>query len=162
MKVTDRTDREAYARYAREHRGDPIRGHALFFDLKGAPARCHRAGAGGDIAPDLSDVGGKYERTLLIESVLEPSRQIVEGYRPTIVATAEGRVLSGIVKGDSPEELALVNADGHRQVIRKSVPTVRPSYVNFALWQEFIRYPKAYLLWGTTSSLYRLMQKKTY
>ncbi len=52
--------------------------------------------------------------------MLDPSRQIVEGYRPTIVATADGRVLSGIVKGESAQELTLVDADGHRQVVRKS------------------------------------------
>ena len=100
-------DREAYARYAREHPGDPARGRQLFFDLKGAGcARCHRSrGEGGDIGPDLSDVGGKYERALLIESVLDPSRQIVEGYRPTVVATADGRIVSGIVKAESDKEL---------------------------------------------------------
>ena len=79
-----------------------------------------RRGEGGDLGPDLSDVGGKYERSLLIESVLDPSRQIVEGYRPTVVATADGRVLSGIVKGESANELTLVDADGRRQVVRKS------------------------------------------
>ena len=77
-------------------------------------------GEGGDIGPDLSDVGGKYERALLIESVLDPSRQIVEGYRPTVVATTDGRVLSGIVKGESANELTLVDAEGRRQVVRKS------------------------------------------
>jgi putative heme-binding domain-containing protein len=114
--------RERYARYAREHPGDAARGRAAFFDLKGAAcARCHRAGGeGGDIGPDLSDVGGKYERALLVESVLEPSRQIVEGYRPTFVATAGGRVFSGILKGESAQELTLVDADGRRHVVRKS------------------------------------------
>jgi putative heme-binding domain-containing protein len=115
-------DRNAYARYAREHPGDPARGRTLFFDKKGAGCvRCHRSrGEGGDIGPDLSDVGGKYERGLLIESVLDPSRQIVEGYRPTVVATTDGRILSGIVKGESDQELTLVDAEGHRQVIHKS------------------------------------------
>ena len=75
----------------------PRRGRKLFFDPKGAGCvRCHRSrGEGGDLGPDLSDLGGKYERALLIESVLDPSRQIVEGYRPTVVATADGRVLLG-------------------------------------------------------------------
>jgi acetyl esterase len=115
-------DREAYARYAREHSGDVARGRKLFFDPKGADCvRCHRSrGEGGDIGPDLSDVGGKYERALLIESVLDPSRQIVEGYRPTVVATTDGRVFTGIVKGESAQELTLVDAQGHRQVVRKS------------------------------------------
>jgi putative heme-binding domain-containing protein len=115
-------DRAAYAHYAQEHPGDPDRGRKLFFDVKGAGCvRCHRArGDGGDIGPDLSDVGGKYERTLLIESVLEPSRQIVEGYRSTVVATTDGRVFSGIVKGESDRDLTVVDADGRRHVVSKS------------------------------------------
>ena len=120
--ATSAIDRESYSRYAREHRGNPVHGRALFFDPKGAGCvRCHRAkGEGGDLGPDLSDLGGKYERALLIESVLDPSRQIVEGYRPTVVATADGRVLSGIIKGESANDLTLVDADGHRQIVRKS------------------------------------------
>ena len=114
--------RKAYARYARDHSGDPDRGRKLFFDRKGAGCiRCHRSqGEGGEVGPDLSDVGKKYDRALLIESVLDPSRQIVEGYRPTVVATADGRVLSGIIKAESDHELTLVDVDGHRQVVLKS------------------------------------------
>ena len=57
-------DREVFAQYARQHRGDSAHGRKLFFDPKVAGcARCHRArGEGADIAPDLSDVGGKYQR----------------------------------------------------------------------------------------------------
>jgi putative heme-binding domain-containing protein len=114
--------REAFARYARDHVGDPLRGHALFFDPKGAGCvRCHRArGKGGDIGPDLSDVGGKYERALLIESVLEPSRHIVEGYRPEVLATTDGRRLSGLVRAESDRSLTLVDADGRRVTVAKA------------------------------------------
>jgi putative heme-binding domain-containing protein len=113
--------REAFARYAREHPGDPARGRALFFEPDGAGcARCHRArGAGGDIGPDLSDVGGKYERALLIESVLDPSRQIVEGYRSEVIATADGRIFSGLIRAQSDRELTLVDAEGRRHVVAK-------------------------------------------
>ena len=65
-------------------------------------------------------MGGKYDRTLLIESVLEPSRQILDGYRLTAVATRAGQVFSGIVKQESDKEVTLVDAQGLRQVIRKS------------------------------------------
>lgn len=122
-------DRLAYARYAREHQGDSTRGRALFFNSKSTDcARCHRVrGAGQDVGPDLSDVGGKYERALLIESVLEPSRQIVEGYRSTIVSTADGRVLSGLVKGESAEKLTLVDVAGRQEVVPKSEIDARRS-----------------------------------
>ena len=68
----------------------------LMADAKGvACARCHRVkGEGGEVGPDLSDIGGKFDRDGLIEAVLEPSRQIVEGYRSSALAMAAGdRVL---------------------------------------------------------------------
>ena len=81
----------------------PAAAAMLFADSKRlACARCHRVGGeGGDIGPDLSDIGGKFDRALLIESVLEPSRQIVEGYRTTTIATKDGRVLSGIARDET-------------------------------------------------------------
>jgi putative heme-binding domain-containing protein len=113
-------DRQTFVRYAREHAGDARRGRAIFADPKGPGcARCHRArGEGGTIGPDLSDIGGKYERALLIESVLEPSRQIVEGYRPTIIATEDGRVVTGIVKAESTDTVTLVDAEGQTHLVQ--------------------------------------------
>jgi len=112
---------EEYARYARNGAGDPARGRALFTDLSRlACSRCHRVQSqGGEIGPDLSDIGGKYDRDQLIESVLEPSRQIVEGYRPTALATSDGRVLSGIIRQETADELILVDIDGQRQAVHK-------------------------------------------
>ena len=109
-----------HARFAAKNGGDAGRGRALFGDLKRlACARCHRAqGQGGDIGPDLSDIGGKFDRPLLVESVLEPSRQIVEGYRTTTLATKDGRVLSGIARDETPAGLVLVDADGKRNTVR--------------------------------------------
>src|SRR5690349_6883160 len=80
-------------------RGDLAKGKQLFADARCRCAACHKVGgAGGDVGPDLSAVGGKFDRPHLIESVLEPSRQIVEGYRTTTVTTLDGRSFSGVVK----------------------------------------------------------------
>ncbi len=94
----------------------------MFADVERAGCiRCHRVGkAGGDVGPALSDIGGKYGREHLIESVLEPSRQIVEGYRPTLIATVEGRLLTGLVQGETDEELTVWDSQAREQVVRKS------------------------------------------
>src|SRR5262249_51392241 len=115
------TTANEYARFASTHPGDSGRGQVLFCDLKRlACVRCHRVrGQGGDIGPDLSDIGGKFARAPLIESLLDPSRQIVEGYRTTTIATSNGQVLSGIVRDESPTGLVIVDALGER----KRVPT---------------------------------------
>jgi putative heme-binding domain-containing protein len=118
----DSARRADYARSARSARGDAGRGRALFFDASRlACARCHRVrGEGGELGPDLSDVGGKLPKEVLIEAVLDPSRQVVEGYRETVLATADGRVLSGIVKEETADALTLVDAELRRLVVRKS------------------------------------------
>jgi putative heme-binding domain-containing protein len=114
------TAREEYTRFALAHDGDAGRGRALFADPKRLGcSRCHRVrGEGGEAGPDLSDVAGKFERPQLIESVLEPSRVIVEGYRSTTLATADGLVVTGIVKEESAETITLVDSEGRRQVVR--------------------------------------------
>ncbi|HEV3162415.1 MAG TPA: PQQ-dependent sugar dehydrogenase [Isosphaeraceae bacterium] len=112
-------DVPALRQHALSHKGDPAHGKTLFGTLKPvACATCHRVrGEGGDIGPDLSAIAGKFDRPHLIESILEPSRQIVEGYRITIVATKAGQVLRGIVRTESADELTLVDAEGKRHVV---------------------------------------------
>lgn len=114
-------DRATYTQYALAHPGDAAGGRALFADLLGpACARCHRAqGKGGDIGPDLSDIGAKYGREHLIESVLEPSRQIVEGYRPIVVAMHDGRLVTGLVKNETTDLLTLVDLEGRLHPLGK-------------------------------------------
>jgi putative heme-binding domain-containing protein len=111
-----------YSRFAMDHRGDAARGRSVFADTARAGClRCHRVGGeGGDLGPDLSNVGGKFSREHMIESILEPSRQIVEGYRQSVVALADGRVLTGIVKSETAEGLTLVDAESRVHVIRRS------------------------------------------
>lgn len=114
-------ERVAYARYAMTSRGDAARGRAVFDDAKGPGCvRCHRVrGEGGAIGPDLSNVGGKLAREHLIEAVLEPSRQIVEGYRPTTVALDDGRTFTGLVKDETTDRLTVVDAEAREHVIAR-------------------------------------------
>ncbi|HXT59999.1 MAG TPA: PQQ-dependent sugar dehydrogenase [Pirellulales bacterium] len=112
-------DRRRHERHALTNRGDVARGRKLFLDEKLTKCLiCHKLdGKGGEAGPDLSAIGGKFGRPHLIESLLEPSRQIVEGFRSSVVALASGRVVTGIVKEQSERNLALVDAEGKRHVI---------------------------------------------
>src|SRR6478735_12212339 len=110
------------ARFALKHAGNPARGRSLFEEEKRAScARCHRVrGRGGEIGPDLSDVGGKLDRAGLIESVLDPSRQVVEGYRPTLLGLTNGRVVTGRIGEETAAWVALIDAEGRRHVLPRS------------------------------------------
>ncbi len=110
-----------YETFALTHDGDAQRGKAVFADEKCSKcAVCHKVnGRGGEVGPDLSRIGGKFDRPHLIESLLEPSRQIVEGYRVTMFALKDGRVLVGIVKERDEKTLTLLDAANKKFSIAK-------------------------------------------
>lgn len=105
-----------FEQHALTHDGDPARGHELFFNTSLTKCVvCHKInGQGGESGPDLSQIGGKFGRPHLIESLLEPSRQIVEGYRTTLIRTSDGALYSGIVKEQSDAQLTLLDANARK------------------------------------------------
>jgi putative heme-binding domain-containing protein len=105
---------ETYQDFALRHAGSPARGRELFHDRDRLGCiKCHRVGgSGGDVGPDLSNVGTQFDRSKLAESVLFPSRSIREGYQQMTAATADGRLFSGLVRAESAETLTLRDAEG--------------------------------------------------
>ncbi len=90
-------------------KGDLKRGEAVFL-RSGAAAcnKCHRVkGQGGDIGPDLSQVGRKFERAALLEAIMDPSKGMAPEYVPYVVETDEGKVFAGFLHEESPERVVL-------------------------------------------------------
>jgi len=59
--------------------------------------QCHSiAGAGGFLAPDLSSIGATAQLDYLVNSVLDPGKDIKDGYDGFAVVTKSGDVYSGI------------------------------------------------------------------
>jgi putative heme-binding domain-containing protein len=115
-------DPEAYRLFALGNKGNAERGRALFVDLKGlACVKCHAVGGqGGSVGPELSSVGAKYAREELIASVLYPSAKIFSGYEPLVLAMTDGRVLTGILKSETPESIEIQDALANTLKIAKS------------------------------------------
>ena len=114
---------DQYAAQANKLAGSPERGRVLFADLKGAACiKCHKVEgtAGGDIGPSLAGVGAKYNKAQLVESVLYPSKQILDGYQQTTVELADGKVWAGIVRGETAEAVTLVDAEGRPHLLEKA------------------------------------------
>jgi putative heme-binding domain-containing protein len=98
--------------------GDAARGKTVFFSAKAQCAPCHKVnGQGRDVGPDLSQIGGKFDRTHLIESILDPSAEVLQGYQATIIETKSGRVWTGIIKSESATAVTLMDAEGKQIVI---------------------------------------------
>jgi putative membrane-bound dehydrogenase-like protein len=126
-------DPDAYRAFALKTTGNPEHGRVLFHDPKGLGCiKCHNVGGeGGMIGPELSSVGAKYPRDELITAVLAPSAKISQGYEPVTIATTDGRVLSGVVKSDTPQALEIADAEAKLiKVPKTEIEERRPSAVS--------------------------------
>ncbi len=93
--------------------GDPARGEAVFRRSDLQCLNCHAiAGAGGQVGPGLESIGASAPVDYLIDSLLQPNKAVKEGYHSVVVATDDGRILTGIVLRRTDSELILRDADG--------------------------------------------------
>jgi putative heme-binding domain-containing protein len=109
------------AQWAPYIQGNPEVGKALFHDLQGkaACARCHVAdGKGKAVGPDLSKIGQKPPQ-YLVESVLNPSAQIVPGYESIQTVTKKGRHIRGIKKKEDSSMMQVVDSQGTLFTVQK-------------------------------------------
>jgi putative heme-binding domain-containing protein len=99
---------------------------------KAACATCHQFGyLGGNVGPDLTRIGSIRNERDLLESIAFPSASFVRSYESVVVATKDGKVVSGILKKDAPDEVILaVNATETARIAREDIDEVRPSTVS--------------------------------
>jgi putative membrane-bound dehydrogenase-like protein len=109
-------DAEAFRAKAATEKGDAERGQKLFADVNGlACVKCHAVnGTGGAVGPDLTGLAGKYTIEEIAASILYPSAKIASGYESQIIATSDGRILTGVLKADTPEAIEIEDADAKR------------------------------------------------
>ena len=98
--------------------GDAGQGRRVFFELSGVNCKnCHRIQKEGkEIGPELTAIGKKLTRPQLLESILEPSKQIDPKFVTYLVETTEGQLLTGLLVNDRGDEVVLKNAQD--QLIR--------------------------------------------
>ena len=87
---------------------------------------CHRAhGIGFAVGPDLTAEFRRAEETI-VRDILAPSAVIVAGHETYTVETRDGRVLSGVLAGESANSLTLLLPGGVRlDVLRKDIKSLK-------------------------------------
>jgi putative membrane-bound dehydrogenase-like protein len=100
---------------------DLERGRDLFFSRAGANcASCHQVGGiGNNHAPDLSEIGSRADAPLLIESIIHPSADIVEGFAAQAIATKNGNSFSGIVLHETGRAVTMALMGGAKVEIER-------------------------------------------
>ncbi len=94
--------------------GDPVRGRKLYLNNRAvACITCHRLeGVGGSVGPDLTRVWETLSLEKVMESMLDPSKEIKEGYQTYVATTKTGLTVSGLKVSQTAKELILRDPTG--------------------------------------------------
>jgi putative heme-binding domain-containing protein len=114
-------------------KGDPARGKQLFFKSAGLQcANCHKVnGTGSNVGPDLGQIGKKYTRAQILESILEPSKFIDPQYVSYVVGTTDGQLHTGLLVKKTDKEVVLRNAgDKETRIPAKRIEHMAPQKVS--------------------------------
>ena len=89
-------------------------GRRLFFHASGPQCgRCHVVnGRGRRVGPDLSLIARSRNRRQLLESILDPSREVAPQFTSWTLVTTDGRVLNGVIVYENRDRLTIEGADG--------------------------------------------------
>jgi putative heme-binding domain-containing protein len=112
---------------------DPAAGQRLFAKTCAA---CHKLGEQGNkIGPELDGVANRGLDRLL-EDLLDPSRNVDQAFRSTVLATTDGRALSGLALREEGQVLVLADAQGKEvrvplaEIAERSVSPLSPMPAN--------------------------------
>ncbi len=99
--------------------GNPGRGAVLYAAPTSACLSCHRVGQhGGNVGPDLSQLGAKQKLDHIVESLLWPQKVVADQYKGIAVLTADGKVIRGYRVRETDDELEIRDtATGKTEVI---------------------------------------------
>ena len=112
---------EDYLAFALKEPGNAEAGVAVFSSQTVACSQCHVVrNEGGRVGPDLTTAGAQFSRRELAESILFPSKAVREGYQAVAVEAQDDEIYSGLLKGETAEELELLDSAGQLHRIRKS------------------------------------------
>ncbi len=106
----------------------------LLFGQAGC-ASCHRfENEGGSVGPDLTTVSGRFSVRDLLESIIEPSKQISDQYGAIVVKKKDGEVVVGRVGNLSGDTLMVLEnmfaPNDFTNVKREDVQSIEPSKVS--------------------------------
>ncbi len=108
--------------FAMANDGDVQLGKKIFTDVNGVNCiRCHRLNnQGALVGPELTGIGFRQSRAQIIESVLYPSKLILDGYQQVFFTMKNDDDYAGIVRSEMPDTVTIIDNQGKTNVLQKS------------------------------------------
>jgi putative heme-binding domain-containing protein len=109
--------------------GDAKRGEQIYRRQALLCQSCHAiGGVGGMLGPDMVSIGASAPVDYLIESLINPSAKIKEGYHMVVVTTKDGKIVSGGMVTDGTEEIVI--RDPANQLIKLAKANVATKQIS--------------------------------
>ncbi len=102
--------------------GHAENGRKIFYENQEvACLRCHKVGGdGGDVGPDLTHISKEKTREYILESIVEPNKQIAKGFETVILNLTSGRQLAGVVKAEDAKALTIMTPEAETITVPKA------------------------------------------
>ncbi len=150
-------------------KADPVIGESIYRKKSLMCQNCHAlGGAGGRLGPDLSSLGTSSPIDNIIQSLLDPSESVKEGYELQKVTKTDGSLFMGYLVGDGTDELRMRDMSGQETTIpknqvanRENVPgSLMPPGLTASLEQEEFIHLVGYLSKLGSSGDFRVTNEK--
>jgi quinoprotein glucose dehydrogenase len=101
--------------------GDVAAGRKIFHENTTASClRCHQVnGKGGEVGPNLSEVGKQKPAEYLLESIVAPNAVIAKGFGTVQFLLADGTLKAGIVREETTDAFRIITPEAKELVIAK-------------------------------------------
>jgi cytochrome c oxidase cbb3-type subunit III len=100
--------------------GDPARGKT-YYDSKGSCATCHIVdGRGGNLGPDLTNVGSRRSAAYLREALVDPGAAVSEDFLVVSIVTRNGQRIRGIRANEDSFTIQMRDSSGAFHSVRKA------------------------------------------
>jgi quinoprotein glucose dehydrogenase len=105
-----------------QSKGNPSRGRELYLNKQTvACINCHQLeGVGGNVGPDLTRIWETQSLEKIMESMIEPSKEIKEGYQAYRLETKQGVIYTGLKVADTGKDIVLKEASGNEVRVAKT------------------------------------------
>jgi putative heme-binding domain-containing protein len=92
--------------------------------------QCHMLyGVGGKVGPDITG-SNRANLDYLLENIFDPSAVIPNDYKATVIDLKNGRTITGIVRGETPQAVTVITANETLTVPVKEIDTRKVSDVS--------------------------------